>query len=485
MNVIETLYDAIQRRPRPEDVAQVVLEVFTDLTPTEKRILDLAARNSLKRSVWGYSSMANDFARVVGADKMIDQAAKNFALPDPPSTRECLDVEVVQEFMDRVAALIQADSQFVDFLKHRLDREHRKKAGIEVKKRRYNRIFRTLRRLDSKVRSMIRNGKKYEATRISKSAGATKITKDDLSKDLPTACFVSYLSARMSVRSMFTNASQDRAFDNVADMLFKRAKKSPTVNWWAIALVHPEREVLEKLTDEEKGKLLGMWTETLHMLADLLATFYRENNFDLRNMIVRRGNDSSSWNAAAGAWNKAREHWIALIYAMGLDSILDLYCPGKVLRLMAADVVGWHSYSKGSLDDSLHPDTKVWRDLPFPWEVFEGRQACSKELVELACDTNGVTRSRWVEPPPEKRPVAFTPTRELVNGVTITSPFLAKVLRDANWYKGSEATTTGIHVNVVRDVAGGVLYVEPGTQVSNDEHGPTTPPTGSVPEVSV
>jgi hypothetical protein len=35
-------------------------------------------------------------------------------------------------------------------------------------------------------------------------------------------------------------------------------------------------------------------------------------------------------------------------------------CPGKVLRLMAADVAWWHRQSGGG----LHQDTAVWKELP-------------------------------------------------------------------------------------------------------------------------
>jgi len=479
-NAIEALFEAIQRRPRPEDVAQIISEIKEfELNRDDARTLDQAAKNSLKRNAYGYSSMASDFARVVGADKMVAKVSLTCKIPDPPSAIECRDVGKVEAFMERVAESIKANPAFTDFLKDRLNREQRKAQGLNVKKRHYNKAFRAIRRLRDKIERMIRNGKKYEASRIAKSAGATKLTLDDLSKDLPTACFVAYLSARMNVRSTFTNTSQERAFDNVSNMLYRVARKSGTVNWWAIALVHPEPEVLEHLTDEEKGKLLGIWTETLHMLAGLLKETYDHNNFDLTNMIVRRGNDSSTWNSAAGAWNKAREHWFKLLFDLKMEDLLEHYCPGKVLRLMAADVVGWHSWGKGSLDDSLHPDTKVWRDLPRPWRVFEGQETCPMTLVETACQLHSVPKGGWAGPTPPKRAVAYRPTPELVQGVTVTSPFLAKVLKDAGWFKGKPVKDMNIPANVIRDEAGAVLYVEPGNVASQDPKSnlPPTPPS--------
>lgn len=433
----EILFESIQRRPRPEDVAQIILEIKElGLDSKEVRILNSAAQNSLKQNTYGYSSMASDFARVVGASKMVPKIATTCRIHNPLSAQECLDVEKVEVFMRLVAESINANPEANNFLKDRLNREQRLSQGMDIKKRLYNKRFRAMRRLKDKIERMIQQGKKYIASRVAKSAGATKITIEEISKDLPTACFVAYLSARMNLRSEFTVDSQTRAFDDIADMLYKKAKKSGSPNWWAMALVHPEREVLDRLTDEEKGKLIGVWTETLHMLASLLEETYRKNSLDLQNMVVRRGNDSSTWNSAAGAWNKAREHWFKLLFDLKVESILECYCPGKVLRLMAADVVRWHRQVKNSFDDGLHPDTKVWRSLPFPWRVFEGFEECPISLVRSVCEKYEVSPEGWTGPTPPKRPVAYEPTPELVHGVSITSPFLAKFLRDAKWFSG-------------------------------------------------
>ena len=484
-------------RPRPEDVAQLVLEILDkDLTAGQRRILDQAAKGSLKRAVYSYSSMTKDFARPVGADKQVKRAAEIFKIPDPPSTVDCMDVVRVDAFMRRIAEIIQVVPEQSDFRGNRLNREQRKTAGLDIKKRQYNKQFRTIRRLKWKIERMIKNGKKYEATRISKSAGATKITLEDLQKDLPTACFVAYLSARMSVRSMFTNTSQEKAFDNIAASLFARAKESPTVNWWTIALVHPEAEVLKHLSDEEKGQLLGMWTETMHMLSDMLKELNRTNNLDLKNMVVHKGNDSTTWNAVAGAWNKARDHWIALLFELKMERVLEHYCPGKVLRLMASDVVQWHILSKvgygtsfswsnqALVDQGLHPDTLVWRDLPYPWHVFEQKDECPRSLVEEVCrrvyQTQEGMGMGWTGPKPEKRAVEFKPTPELVHGVTVSSPFLASVLKKAGWFSGKVVKDKDIAVEVVTDQHGFATLAKPaevGTLAEDEE--PPVPPAGS------
>lgn len=458
-NAIESLYQSIQARPRPEDVAELIQELIEEeINATSakeartklrklKYALEPAARNSLKRGASSYTSMATEFARVVGADKMVARAAQIFKIPDPPSTIECMLPEKVEDFMNLVAQTIGVDPAHSDFLKNRLNREQRDAAGISMNKRPYNHRFRAIRRLRFKLLKMIRNSKKYQATRVAKSAGATKITIEELGRDLPSAYFVAYLSARMNLRSAFTNDSQVKAHDAIAEALYQNAKRSPTTNWWAIALVHPQKEVLKHLSDEEKGMLVGVWTETLHMLSDLLRDTYQDNSFDLKNMIVHRGNDSSTWNSAAGAWNKARDHWIKLLFELGLEGMIQFYFPGKVLRLMAADVVSWHRYGSTSLDDALHPDTKVWRELPRPWEVFSGDAQCTREMIEQACDLHKVKKEGWSLPHGDKYAVAYSPTPELVHGVSITSPFLAQVLKSAGAFSGK-----GLKFDVEADV---------------------------------
>jgi hypothetical protein len=152
-----------------------------------------------------------------------------------------------------------------------------------------------------------------------------------------------------------------------------------------------------------------MWFRILHDLATLLEEVWRTTEIDRETLIVRRGNDSSTWNQAAGAWNKAREHWIALLHAMGMSRLLEDLCPGKVLRLMAADVAAWHRASGGE----VHPDTKVWAELPPPWEVLQRRASCTKAMVEATCRKHKVDPSGWTGPKPPKVPVPFRPTPEL------------------------------------------------------------------------
>ena len=47
--------------------------------------------------------------------------------------------------------------------------------------------------------------------------------------------FVAYYTARCNLRSEFTVSGQQRPFDEIAEVLLARCKRSETANWWAVA----------------------------------------------------------------------------------------------------------------------------------------------------------------------------------------------------------------------------------------------------------
>ena len=54
--------------------------------PEERLLLDRAARESLKRSTYAYSSMAADFTQVVGADRLVATSARLLITSRGPGT---------------------------------------------------------------------------------------------------------------------------------------------------------------------------------------------------------------------------------------------------------------------------------------------------------------------------------------------------------------------------------------------------------------
>ena len=437
MTTIDKLIQSVQKRQRPEDVAALCLDLIgVQLNGRQFRLLEKAAKGSL-RAKFGYSSMSQDFARPASMAPQLPTAARMF--PDVPAISEAQasDIEAATAYLVRLNGALSKTFERHDFKADRRSHAQRREVGLDVSRRQYNKQFRHIAYMEKKLAKMRREQRKYEFTRISKTKLATQIRADELRADPDTACFVAYYAARYNLRSEFTNVSQVRPYDEIAQMLFERCADNPdATNWWAIAHIYPDAQVLARLSDSQRGELLGRWTAILDDIADLLREVWSKTNVNIETMIVQRGNDSTTWNQTAGAWNRAREAWFALLEALQMDGILDEMCPGKVPRLMAADVAYWHRISGGG----LHPDTFVWAELPLPWEVLRGEKTCRRADVEAACERHGLKpeASGWTAARPRGAAVAFTPTPELVHGVTVGHPVLAKILREMGAYSGKK-----------------------------------------------
>lgn len=86
----------------------------------------------------------------------------------------------------------------------------------------------------------------------------------------------------------------------------------------------------------------------------------------------------------------------------------------------------------------MDPNTGVWASLPLPWDVIEGREACTRAMVEGACAERGLdpAESGWTGPRPVGEPVFYRPTPELVHGVQVGNPYLATVLKRWGFFSG-------------------------------------------------
>ena len=450
---LHLLYDTLRKRRRPEDVADMLLPLLQDrLTPLQTLTLRKAANHSLRRSVWQYSAMAQTFRQPVGADRQVQKTAELFKQV-PPAGLRCDVPADVEAFLKEVNPLLGKQVGHHNYRTDRLDRAARAAAGLDLSKRQYNKLFRAVRHLEEKLHTMLAEQRKAEFEQVAKHGLAHEVSYEVFARDVDSAAFVAYYTARCNVRSEFTIGGQQRPYDDVADMLFRRCagpkpstvarwlgassgQPAATANWWAIAQVYPAPEVLALLTSEQQGELLGRWTTLLQEVAGYLHEVWAQNSFQRETMIVKRGDDSSTWNSAAGSWNKARDNWINLLYALGMEFVLEEMCFGKALRLMAADVVAWHR----SAGQGLDPNTQVWAALPLPWEVFLGTATCTRAQVASACEQAGLDplKSGWLAPRPHGV-VAFQPTPELVHGVSVTNPYLAAVLKRHRYFSGKPA----------------------------------------------
>ena len=430
---VQALHATLARRETPETIAALIASAL----PSPNRKLSSELSKVIEGSVarrFGWSSMASVFRAPDRMDRQVAKARELALLFLGGTLPEADDTEALDAFIDAFNVTIGKEPGQSSFKNNRRNRKARGEIGLHLSRRRYGKLFRIAARLEHRLGSLRREEAKHRLILVGKAALAPALSLDDLGDHAPTAAFVAYYAARMKLRSEFTIAGQQRPFDHLAEALLERCARDPQTRWYAIAHVFPRTDVLAHLADDEKGRLLGQWFDILSEISDRLEAAYRTTHIDLATMIVKRGNDSSTWNLLAGAWNRARDHWMAFIVALGLDHVFDVMLPGKVMRLMAADVARWHSISGGG----IHPDTEVWRVLPKPWDVLRGEAACTRAKIEAACRSSGVDAAKggWIAPRPRNAVSLAKPTPELVHGVAVNNPYFASMLRDMGTYSG-------------------------------------------------
>ena len=429
------LYKTITERKRPEEVANIIMKKFHDhFSLRESKAIKKAASNSFGRGRYSYSSMSDTYKKPVGAVRQLSKGKDLFPNIEVQPESIADQAHEINEYAKQASDTIFKEHDKNNFVTERLNRSDRQAKGLDISKRQYNKRFRYLKRLKAKSDTLTREISKREFTQIGKTGLATRLKYEDFSSDTNTACFIAYFTSRCNLRSEFTIKGQVRPYDQIADTLFKKCQASDTTNWFAIAHVFPEQHVLQNVSDHQKGTLLGIWYGILENIAEMLSEIWTKSDINRKTMIVKRGNDSTTWNNTASAWNKARDSWIGLNYALGTEEILEEVCFGKALRLMAGDVVSWHLSEGGNLD----ADTLVWAELPLPWEVFKGNARCGRSDVSAVCKKHGIDAKErgWITPKPKKKVVSYTPTPELVHGVTIAHPGLAKILKSAGAFSG-------------------------------------------------
>ncbi len=436
------LHATLGRRDTPESVAEIIRDAMPGLRSGSwaERLRRMLGWAPHRRFAW--SSMATTFRRPDPVHRQLDKARELALLFMGETLPEGADAAALDAVAADLNRLIGKTPGKARFDADRLDGEARLKAGLTLSRRRYDKLFRLAGRLERRAHRLRREEEKFDLILVSKAALAPRLTVDDFAGDLPAAAFVAYYGARMKLRSEFTIGGQQSPFDEFAAHLLDLCQKSEGTSWWAIAHVFPRSDVLARLTDDQKGRLLGQWFAILQIAAERLGEAQAKTNIDMETMIVRRGNDSSTWNLLAGAFNRARDQWIALLESMGAGAVLDSMMPGKVLRLMAGDVAAWHRSTGGG----IHPDTLVWRRLPPPWLVLSGKAQCTRAHIEAACDAERVDpeKSGWSRARARTAVADFRPTPELVHGVAVNNPYLAAYLRKGGVFSGKGLKLTNL-----------------------------------------
>jgi len=436
-NPRDWLFRSLTKRHTPENVAYIISKTPGMKFSAKER--DVLSASSSSAAVW----MPSEFRTPVYPDRQIERANLLFKadynivdMDAEVSTTKMLDEqEHLQAFLSELLPTIKKVAGKSSFKDDRISRGKFKK--MKLSRRRYNRMFRFLGRFEKKIEKYGLETRKFVSVLTSKSGQAHKVTRREFMANVYAGAFMAYYSARSKRRSVFTNESQDRPYDNLCDILLKKAlAESGVVACRGIAKVMPHTDVLAKLRDKDKLELLSSVLWTLYDLASMLKSVWEHSRFDRERMIVSRGDDSSTWNSLAGAWNSCRSAWVSLNYSLGLDHVVENMCIGKVMRLMAADVTYWHRSGGGDVD----PDTKVWGELPAPWDVLCGGVECTADRVRDACKKAGVdpVARGWVKPPEKGRVVVpFKPTPNLVHGVVVSDPSLAILLNQAGVFSGN------------------------------------------------
>lgn len=392
------------------------------------------------------SSMSTDYARPVGASNQLDRFVA--ALPALAEAASGIDPDdpYQVETLAHLGGLYIGKTFGQSSVRHdRLTAAQRATAGIELSRRQYTRAFRAVAGLEDKLAVMRHEHAKREAVLFSKSLLAGKLPVAQFTSDPATAAFVAYYTARRNLRTQFVVAEQVKPMDTLAEALLAVCKQSSTTNWWAIAHVYTVPSVTRRLTEAQQGQLIGTYWSAMTRHADLLRTCWDANR-DPNLMVVRPGDDSTTWNVAARSYNAARTGWLNLLAATDRLDILDAVCPGKAQALIAADLAWGHTYWGDSSSTSTtpgHGDTAVWATLPHPWEVLpadgSNGAACTRADVETAAAAHGLdpVETGWTAARTSGTTEQTAPTPELVHGVTVGSPELAGILRRAGWFSGN------------------------------------------------
>ncbi|MFI6226058.1 hypothetical protein ACIBCR_01920 [Micromonospora echinospora] len=315
----------------------------------------------------------------------------------------------------------------------RMDAAARRERLSGVSVRAYRRAVRAVLHLQQRTRVLAAERDREAAVAFGKARLAHLVSEEEFLACQATAAFTAYYVARLNLRTRFTSGSQTRPMDSLAEALLEGALTAPTCRPKVLASVVTQWRVLDMLSDAECGELLGRYYEQMAACARALRRCFDTNRDPLR-MVVRAGDDSSTWNAASRAFNQARTGWLNLTRGLGYDDLVDAACPGKVPALVAADVAAWHARE----GHDQHVDVRVWADLPFPWDVVLGDDDCPAELVRQMCQRHGVDpeASGWTQPYRQDLTELPEPAPDLVHGVTVSSPLLATVMRQVGVFSG-------------------------------------------------
>ena len=443
MTWIENLHQTLDRRATPEQVARIIRDSGIRWPAAVQVELH---RVAAARPSWYVSSMSEDFERADDCAAQLAAVGRMFGV-DVSDVRPD-DLPGIRALITELGKRLGGWMPGHDWKADRLNKAGRRSSCTVVarglaSKRQYNRHVRVLRHLWDKAVRMGGMQRQRELVLTGRSGFASRITLDRFRADPAMACFVAYFTARKNVRRAFTLAGRENPVDQLAQGLLDAVLAGRGADWEMLAWVYPRPVVLARLTPRQLGVLLGDWHAVMAATAaELERAWPGDESVNRMTMIVRRGMDSSTWNTMAQAYNAARAAWLGCVAASGALALLEPACPGKVMRLMAADLAWWHQSSGGDVE----PNTVAWARLPLPWQVLQGTRRCTAADVRAACaqGRRGPRGQRLDGPAAGRHPGASSRRpQDLVHGIAVADPAWAAVLRSGLARSAAEKIKAG------------------------------------------
>lgn len=317
--------------------------------------------------------------------------------------------------------------------RNRLNSQELAEALPGVSPRMYRAAVRSVLHLQERTRTLAARQRLERLIAFGKSRAAGAIPVADFVSAPHTAAFIAYYTARMGLRTHFTGAPQARPMDTVAEGLLQLALPEGRFDLLAHVLLHSK--IVERLSEEKIRELFDLYNAVWFEAALTMSRLFDEKR-DRRHMVTRRGDDSSTWNAASRAFNQVRTGMLCLArHSPAVAEALDTALPGKVPTLVASDIQH-HLH-----ETAAHPDTEVWATLPLPWDVLFGVATCTPADVAAACEAAGLdpAATGWTSPYRQDDLEESAATAETVHGVVVDDALSAKILKDLGAFSGRAA----------------------------------------------
>lgn len=444
---IAKLHGSLFQRQTPEAVAEILTTTpwFSEFNDDLRKSLQGLARHRTPSSHYGDKGgdangatyMPSTFDNHPGLDKPYGAAwrwvnsmmatLEKTPLPeaDPKDARSLLDWSV-----DAMKALHMPDPD----IRTRMNSEKLQSVFPDVSSRTYLKAVRSVLHLWERAGILDRTQAMERAIEFSKTRLASTITLDDFLGAPMTASFVAYYKARLARRTLFGVESQSRPSDNVSEALLELALDEARPH--VIAKVLTRRGILSTMDSKQTASLLSAYSKVMEASADRLEAMF-DSARTLSPLVVRKGDDSSAWNAHALAFNQARTGMLNLAATTpDLQKALEHNLPGKVPSLVAADLMRWYDGSGVELQD----DTAVFKALPMPWDVVLHGTKCTRQMVEDACSAVGMKAAEtgWTEAYRQAETEEAKRTPVSLHGVVLPDyvETMFPYLKSAGWFSG-------------------------------------------------